>query len=282
MPATAKTTSAADPVITARGVTHRYPGADHDVLVDVTLDVEPATVTTLIGVNGCGKSTLLRIMCGATTPRGGQVSVAGLDPSSMSRRRFAQKVAVVHQSLPPVPGLSVHDFVAQGQFAARGTLGMLASSDARAVRDALDEVGMGGVAARRLDSLSGGERQRVRLAAALIQDAQVLMLDEPTAHLDVGHQLELLELVRHVAAARGLTVVLVLHDLDHAVRFSDQLIVLAGGRVHRAGPPAAVIDEGLLREVFGVLGRVVHDDPGGDVRILIDAPISAAPQQTTG
>ncbi len=270
------------PVITARGISHRYHGAEQDVLVDVALDVAPGTVTTLVGVNGCGKSTLLRVLCGVTTPRSGRISVAGLDPSSTSRRRFAQQVAVVHQSLPPIPGLSVHDFVAQGRFAARGTLGMLGSDVGSAVRAALDEVGMRGVAARRLDSLSGGERQRVRLAAALIQQGQILMLDEPTAHLDVGHQLELLELVRHVAAARGLTVVLVLHDLDHAARFSDQVIVLAGGRVHRAGPPAQVIDAVLLREVFGVLGRVIDDDPSGRMRVLIDAPISTARQQTIG
>lgn len=259
--------------ISARGVTHRHPGARTDLLVDIGLDVPARSVTSLVGINGCGKSTLLRILCGAIRPRAGEVRVAGMDPAAVPRRRFARQVAVMHQTLPPVPGLSVEDFVAQGQFAVRGSLGMLRGTDRAAAARVMDDVGVADLIGRRLDSLSGGERQRVRLAAALAQGGAVLMLDEPTAHLDVGHQLHLLELVTSIAMDRGLTVVLVLHDLDHAARFSDQVIVLADGGVARSGPPAEVVDEHLLREVFGVQGRV--SDEGSGVRVQIDAAVTA-------
>ncbi|WP_084955673.1 ABC transporter ATP-binding protein [Thermoactinospora rubra] len=241
------------------------------ILAGVDLTVAPGEFVALAGVNGCGKSTLLRLMAGLLQPTSGRILLGGTPLASLSRREVARRVAVLHQSLPPVPGLTVRQLVRQGRYPHRGPFGMLGEPDA--VDEALELTGVAHLADRVLDTLSGGERQRVRLALAVAQDTGVLLLDEPTAHLDIRHQLEVLELVRSLRAARGLTVVTVLHELDHAARFAERIVALHQGRVWADGKPKDVITTGLLAEVFGVAGRVVLDDLHGTPRCLPDAPV---------
>ncbi|TDB82335.1 ABC transporter ATP-binding protein [Micromonospora sp. KC721] len=260
-----------EPVFTVEQARYRY--RDRVVLDGVSLTVRAGESVALVGRNGCGKSTLLRLLTGADRPESGRVLLHGRPAYAQRRRDVARQVAVLHQQLPPVPGLTVRQLVAQGRYPHRGPLGMLWRPEDAEASTALAATGVTGLADRQVDTLSGGERQRVRLALALAQRTPVLLLDEPTTFLDVRHQLEVLSLVRRLHTERGLTVVTVLHELDHAARFTDRVVALAGGRVRADGPPGDVVTPALLADVFGVRGRVFADAHTATVRALADEPL---------
>ncbi|PRX97763.1 ABC transporter ATP-binding protein [Allonocardiopsis opalescens] len=260
-----------EPVFEVADVAFGYAG--RPVLDGVDLTIRAGETVALVGTNGCGKSTLLRLLAGLLSPDRGAIELQGRPLRRLSRREIARRVAVLHQSLPPVPGLTVRQLVRQSAYPHRGPFGMLVQGESAEIDAALDAAGVTGLADRVLDTLSGGERQRVRVALAIAQRTPVLLLDEPTAHLDVRHQLEVLTLVRRLRAERDLTVVYVLHELDHAARFTDRIVALADGRVAADGPPTDVITPDLLARVFGVSGRVVHDDLHGTPRCLLDEPL---------
>ncbi|MEH1015796.1 ABC transporter ATP-binding protein [Micromonospora sp. CPCC 206060] len=260
-----------EPVFTVEQAHYRY--RERVVLDGVSLTVRAGESVALVGRNGCGKSTLLRLLTGADRPDGGRVLLHGRPAYAQRRRDVARQVAVLHQQLPPVPGLTVRQLVAQGRYPHRGPLGMLWRPEDAEASAALAATGVTALADRQVDTLSGGERQRVRLSLALAQQTPVLLLDEPTTFLDVRHQLEVLSLVRRLHAERGLTVVTVLHELDHAARFTDRVVALAGGRVAADGAPSDVVTPALLADVFGVRGRVLADAHTGAVRTLADEPL---------
>lgn len=252
-------------------VSFGYPG--RRVLDEVSLRVAPGEFVALVGLNGCGKSTLLRLAAGVLRPDSGRVSMDGADMARASRRDAARKVALLHQSAPAVPGLTVRQLVRQGRYATRGPLGMLRVGDDAVTVRAMRDVGVEAWADRPVEALSGGERQRVRLALALAQDTPVLLLDEPTTYLDLRHQLEVLQLVARLREDRRLTVLMVLHDLDLAARFAGRLVALRDGRVAAEGPPDQVVTPELLREVFGVEGRVGRDPQRGWPVCYPDRPL---------
>ncbi len=247
--------------IHVEGVHFGYPA--RPVLRGVDMTVRPGELTALIGLNGCGKSTLLRLAAGLLKPDRGRVRLGDEDLAGLSRRATAARVAILHQSAPSVPGMTVRHLVRQGRYAARGPLGMLREGDDPVVRRALRDVGVEEWADRDVDALSGGERQRVRLAMALAQDTRVLLLDEPTTYLDLHHQLDVLRTVVRLREERGLTVVMVLHDLAHAARFAERIVALRDGRVVADGSPKEVVTPGLLADVLNVAGRVGSDPEGG-------------------
>jgi iron complex transport system ATP-binding protein len=247
--------------IHVEGVHFGYPA--RPVLNGVDMTVRPGELTALTGLNGCGKSTLLRLAAGLLRPDRGRVLLGGEDLARLSRRATARRVALLHQSAPAVPGMTVRHLVRQGRYAARGPLGMLREGDDPVVRRALRDVGVEEWADRDVDALSGGERQRVRLAMALAQDTRVLLLDEPTTYLDLHHQLDVLQTVVRLREERGLTVVMVLHDLAHAARFAERIVALREGRVVADGTPKEVVTPGLLADVLRVAGRVGRDPEGG-------------------
>ncbi|WP_328773319.1 ABC transporter ATP-binding protein [Streptomyces sp. NBC_00286] len=259
--------------IHVEGVHFGYPG--RPVLRGVDVTVEPGELTALIGLNGCGKSTLLRLAAGLLRPEEGRVRLGGDDLARLSRRATARRVALLHQAAPAVPGMTVRHLVRQGRYAARGPLGMLREGDDPVVRRALRDVGVEQWAERDVDALSGGERQRVRLAMALAQDTRVLLLDEPTTYLDLHHQLDVLQTVVRLREERGLTVVMVLHDLAHAARFAERIVALRDGRVVADGPPKEVVTPGLLADVLKVAGRVGQDPEGGWPVCYPDHPLPA-------
>lgn len=258
-------------VVRADALAFGYPG--RTVLRGVDLSIRAGELVALIGLNGCGKSTFLKLAAGLLTPSGGRVLLEGDDVARLSRRTAARRVALLHQSAPAVPGLTVRQLVRQGRYAARGPLGMLREGDDEVTSRALADVGVTAWADRPVDALSGGERQRVRLAMALAQDARLLFLDEPTTYLDLRHQLEVLQTVVRLRAERRLTVVMVLHDLNHAARFADRIVALREGRVAADGTPAEVVTRRLLVEVLGVEGRVGTDDEGGWPVCYPDHPV---------
>lgn len=228
------------------------------VLHDVSLAVDEGEVVSVVGANGTGKSTLIRALTGLVPLRGGEVRLAGRALATLSRRDIARHVAVVPQMLETLFPFSVREIVALGRTARLDAFGRAGPADAAAIARALALLELTPLAERRIDQISGGERQRVVLAMALAQEAPVLLLDEPTVHLDPAHQLATIALVRRLAREQRLAVLAVVHDLNLAA-LADRVIVLAQGRVVRSGSPSAVIEDALVREVFGAGWRVGHD-----------------------
>ncbi len=240
----------------ASGVRAGYGGRVVVDGCDVTL--ESGALLALAGPNGAGKSTLLRVLAGLLRPTAGTLTVEGRDLGSLSRREVARRIAVVPQLFDTLFPFSVREVVALGRTARLGAFGRLGAADAQAVDRALDALELRPLAGRRIDRVSGGERQRAVLAMALAQETGVLLLDEPTVHLDPAHQLATVALLRRLASERGLAVLAVLHDLNLAA-LADRVAVLAEGRIVRAGPPREVIEPCLVREVFGAGWRVTGD-----------------------
>jgi iron complex transport system ATP-binding protein len=241
------------------------------VLRDLDLTVPGGARLGLIGPNGSGKTTLLRVIAGLVSHRG-RVTVGDAPPGSLSRRELARRIALVPQA-PAVPaGMTVTEYVLLGRTPYIPYLGSETRRDLAIVDGVLDHLDLGALAGRALDSLSGGERQRAVLARALAQQAPVLLLDEPTTGLDVGHQQQVMELVDTLRRDLELTVVSAMHDLTLAGQFADQLVLLDQGRVAAAGPARAVLTEGVIARHYHASVRVL-EDPGGGVVVV---PVRAA------
>ncbi len=222
-----------------------------EVLRVIDLALRSGEVVAVVGPNGAGKSTLLRCLAGLIRPSAGRVTLDGIDLRSLGRAAIARRIAVVPQVFETLFPFTVREIVGLGRTARLGRLGIPRAEDARAVDRAIAELDLAALADRPIDTLSGGERQRAVLAMALAQEADVLLLDEPTVHLDPAHQRETLDLVRSLARGRGLVVAAVLHDLNLAGALCARVVVLDGGRVVRDGPPAAVLDAPTVGQVFG-------------------------------
>jgi iron complex transport system ATP-binding protein len=235
------------------GVVAGYPGraTSPPVLRGIDLRLEPGEIVALIGPNGAGKSTLLRLAGGILRPSNGSASLLDRDLKTLSPREVARQVAVVPQEGPIPVGLVVREMVGLGRTPyARLLLGPTAH-DRDMVDWALAAAGVEGLADRFVDELSGGERQRVILARALAQEPRLLLLDEPTANLDLHHQVAMLELVRGLTRERGLAVLAAVHDLQLAALYCDRVALMHAGRIVSQGPPEAVLTESLLLEAFG-------------------------------
>ncbi|MEV7807363.1 ABC transporter ATP-binding protein [Microbispora sp. NPDC088329] len=251
------------PAIEARGVGVTLGG--RRVLTDVTLSAAPGRWLAVIGPNGAGKSTLLRAVAGLV-PKEGEVLVDGTAVDGLRPRRRARLIAYAPQSPALPPDMTVHDYALLGRTPYIPYLGSESARDREVTRSVLERLDLDGFASRPLGHLSGGERQRVVLARALVQQAPVLLLDEPTTALDLGHQQQVLELVDRLRLADGLTVVTTLHDLSLAGQYADAIVLLAAGRAVAAGPPGRVLAEPLLAEHFGASVRV---ETGADGRPLV-------------
>ncbi|HKW79070.1 MAG TPA: ABC transporter ATP-binding protein, partial [Candidatus Limnocylindria bacterium] len=245
-------------VLVARGVSAGY--REREVLRGVDLAAHEGELVALVGPNGAGKSTLLRVLAGLLRPSAGRVTIGGADVFAMERRAVARRVAVVPQVFETLFPFTVREIVALGRTSRLGPLGVLGSSDARAVLRALEELGSADLADRRIDRISGGERQRAVLAMALAQETEVLLLDEPTAHLDPAHQRATLEHLARLARDRRIAVVAVLHDLNLASALATRVVAMKDGAVVREGEPREVITAALVRDVFGGgLDVIAHD-----------------------
>jgi iron complex transport system ATP-binding protein len=222
------------------------------VLRGLDLVVGAGELVALLGPNGSGKTTLLRAIAGTLHPDAGRVALFGRDLAAWTRMSLARRVAVLPQSLALPDGFRVAELVEMGR-APHATRWFGASpEDAEAVERALADAEALGLAERHADELSGGERQRVLIAMALAQQPELLLLDEPTLHLDIAHQASLLATVARLRARRGLTVIAVLHDLNLAAAHAPRVVVLDAGRIAADGPPASVLRPDLVRATFGV------------------------------
>jgi iron complex transport system ATP-binding protein len=237
--------------------------AGRPIVDGVTLSVPAGEWLCVAGPNGAGKTTLLRVLAGLL-PSGGRVEIAGHPLGRLRARERARLVAMVPQAPVVPPGMRVLDYVLLGRTAHLPLLATERAADLVAAQQALAALDLPGFTTRTVDSLSGGERQRVVLARALAQDAPILLLDEPTTALDVGHQQDVLELVDTLRRARDLTVVSTMHDLTLAGQYADRLVLLRDGRIVEDGPPASVITGANLARHYGAHVTVV-DTPDGRV-----------------
>lgn len=241
---------------------------DHKTIVhNINLDIPKAKITAIIGPNGCGKSTTLKAICRINPVSAGCIRLLGKEVGAYSYREFAQKLAILTQSPVAPSDITVRDLVAMGRFPYRQFFGGASSEDRDCIEWALQEANLKDYQARTLQTLSGGERQRAWIAMALAQKPQVLLLDEPTTYLDISHQLEVMKLLQRLNAELGLTVVLVLHDLNQAVQFAHHVAVMKQGCMVADGPPAEVINIDLLKDVFRV--RAENAITPGGIRALV-------------
>ncbi len=255
-------------LIEARDLRHAY--GERHVLDGVSLALRPGRLVVVAGPNGAGKTTLLRALAGTLRPDAGAVLLAGAAHETLSRREVAQRLAVVPQdSHVPFP-FRVREMVALGRAPFLGPFGREAPSDQARTEAALAELDLQGLAERAYPSLSGGEKQRVLLARAHAQGVSIWLLDEPTAHMDLGHRLHCWEWVRAwLAADPGRGCLLVTHDLVLAARFADELVLLERGRVAAQGAPAEVLTPERIAAVYGVEARVGADEDGRPLLSLV-------------
>jgi iron complex transport system ATP-binding protein len=254
--------------LAAHGVHVRPLAAERDVLRDLSLTVARGEILALVGPNGSGKSTALATLGQALAPRLGRVDLDGRDVARIRGRTFAREVARLPQQPLCPDGLTVAGLVACGRHAHRAPLDPLGKADRDAIREAMRAVDLVHLAHRRVDTLSGGERRRAWIALVLCQRAPLLLLDEPTAALDLRHQWEVLILLRRLRDERNVTVAVVLHDLAQAAWIGDRVVVLHRGRVYACGAPRDCITPDMLRDVYGVAATVAWDADGCLVRVL--------------
>ena len=246
--------------IRVRGLVVELGG--HRILDGMDLQVDAGAWISIVGPNGAGKTTLVRALAGMVRPSAGVVELSGLPVGGLGARARARALAVVPQT-PVIPvGVSVLDYALLGRTPYLSYFGRETEGDLGACRAMLDRMGIAELAARPVETLSGGERQRVVLARALLQGAPIVVLDEPTTALDIGHQQDVLELVEQLREERGLTVVSTMHDLTLAGLFADELVLLDHGRVAERGSAEVVLTETNLREHFGARVSVMQGEHG--------------------
>ncbi|HKO05909.1 MAG TPA: ABC transporter ATP-binding protein [Candidatus Acidoferrales bacterium] len=237
-------------------------GASLFTLEPTSFDVRPRELIAILGRNGSGKSTLLRLLSGMLPPLSGRVQLDGFEVNRLDLRTRAQRIAMVQQETPLLFPVRVWDFVMQGRHPYSRGLRFETEEDAAVARHALVEAGADPLRTRWMHKLSGGEKQRAVLARALAQQPLLLLLDEPTLHLDIAAQVDLLRRLRRIANDRGYSIVVVTHELNLAAEFADRIVLLDRGKTLRVGKPAEVYEQDLLQQVFGTLLLVEHTARG--------------------
>jgi iron complex transport system ATP-binding protein len=249
------------PPLTAQSITAGYGGPP--VLAALDVHLRPTEVTALVGPNGSGKSTLLATLCHLLTPSAGAVLLDGAAIARMPTKARARQLALVAQGTTIADALDVRTLVSYGRYPYRGPFGTGDPAGEQVITEAIRLCQLDDVVDRPVDALSGGQRQRVWLACALAQQTPWLLADEPTTYLDLGHQTEMLRLLRRVHADQGQGLVMVLHDLSQAAQYADRIVVLDGGRIVADGRPSDVVTEDLLAEVYRVEARVIPHPANG-------------------
>lgn len=236
---------------------------DAVVLRGIDLELPQGAVTAIVGPNGCGKSTLLKTIARVLAPSDGAVLLDGEPVHRLPTKQVARRLGLLPQSNEVPEQLTVRDLVERGRYPHRTVFSRWTDRDRQAIAEALAATGTEELADRLVDELSGGQRQRAWIAMVLAQQTPTLLLDEPTTYLDLAHRLEVLRLLRRLNAERGVTVAMVLHDLDEASRYADHLVAVGDGEIVAQGPPEEVVTPELIQQVFGVACTTVPNPVTG-------------------
>ena len=267
----------ADPTqgLQARNLSLGYEGPS--IINNLSLAVPDARVTSIIGPNGCGKSTLLRGLGRLLPPRSGEVLLDGSSLASRTTREIATRISVLPQTPTAPSGLTVADLVSRGRHPRQKWYQQFSLADQSVVEDALAATDITDLADTPLEDLSGGQRQRAWISMTLAQETGILLLDEPTTYLDLAHQVDVLELVRRLNRVHHRTVVMVLHDISLAARYSDHMVAMKDGAIVMEGTPDEVVTPGLLMDVFGLDAHVVPEPTDGRPHVIpLGTPATAA------
>lgn len=243
--------------INAQSLTLAY---DNSTIIDgLSVVIPSGEITTLVGPNGCGKSTLLRGISRLLKPKQGSVMLNAQDIWRLPTKELAKQLGILPQGPVAPEGLTVHELVAQGRYPHQSWFQQWSLEDEKVTLEALEITGITDFADRPLDTLSGGQRQRAWIAMTLAQDSDVILLDEPTTFLDLAYQIDVLDLLHDLNCQRGKTIIMVLHDLNHACRYASHIIALSSGRIAAQGKPGDIVTESMVREVFGIECRIITD-----------------------
>lgn len=264
-------------MLRVRGVTAGYGGTR--VLNGVDLDVEHGQLLAVVGPNGCGKTTLLRAISGILPVVGGSIALDGDDVTAMRPAAVARRIAVVQQAAAVPEGFSAFEVALMGRSPHLRLLQSEGSRDRAIVREAMERADCWHLRARPAEQLSGGERQRVIIARALAQQPELLLLDEPTSHLDIQHQVETLRLVRGLCRGQRLAAVAVMHDLTLAATFADDVALMSHGRIVACGAPEAVLDAPAIERVYGLAVRVLRHPTSGRPVVVPEASAEAGERE---
>jgi len=256
------TAAPSEPLFALRDV--RFGVEGRTLIHPLCLDIPAGRVVGLIGHNGSGKSTLLKMLGRQLAASAGDIRFEGQPLDAWRARAFARRVAYLPQTAPATGGMTGRELIALGRYPWHGALGRFTALDAEKVEAAIRLTDTGAFADRLVDTLSGGERQRVWIAMLVAQDASCLLLDEPTSALDIAHQIEVLSLIRTLCRDRGTGVVLVLHDVNMAARFCDDILALHSGRLIARGAPADIVTPDTLERIYGIAMDVLRHAPTGD------------------
>ncbi|MFR1707277.1 MAG: ABC transporter ATP-binding protein [Clostridium sp.] len=232
------------------------------IIEDMDLCIPKGKISIIIGANGCGKSTLLKTISRINKPRKGDIFINNKNIKKVKEKDIAKEVAFLPQGPVCPNGLTVRELVAFGRFPHQKIIGGLNSHDKEVIDWAIQETGLSEFADREVDSLSGGQRQRAWIAMTLAQETEIIMLDEPTTYLDMSYQLEVLEVLQKLNKEKRITVVIVLHELNNACRFADNIIGLKKGKVICEGRPMEVITKETLKEIYGIDANLQRSENG--------------------
>ncbi|AJY74365.1 ABC transporter ATP-binding protein [Paenibacillus beijingensis] len=246
------------------------------IVEDLNLHIPDGKITALVGANGSGKSTILKTMARIMKPEAGQVLLDGKSIQRRSTKEVATQLAILPQHPTAPDGLTVAELVSYGRFPHQRGIGSLSADDRKAIRWALEVTGMAEFDSRPVDQLSGGQRQRAWIAMSIAQDTEILFLDEPTTFLDMAHQLEVLHLLRRLNREEGRTIVMVVHDLNHAAQYAEHVVAIKQGRIAAEGAPESVITCDMLRDVFGVEAEIVTA-PGTGLPVCLPFALAHEP-----
>jgi iron complex transport system ATP-binding protein len=245
---------------------------DNEVIHDLSLAIRPRQITALVGPNGSGKSTLLKGLARLMRPSAGAVYLDSQEIHRLPTKQVARRLAMLPQRPEAPDGLTVRELAAFGRFPHQGFFGALTREDDEKIDHALELAGISALAFCALGELSGGQRQLAWIAMALAQDAQLLLLDEPTTFLDMSHQIEVLDVLRRLNREHGHTIVMVLHDLNMAARYAAHMVVLGEGKLLAQGPPSNIMRPDLLAAAFGINATILTDPRSGAIVCIPYSP----------
>ncbi|MGG7097234.1 ABC transporter ATP-binding protein [Clostridium sardiniense] len=228
------------------------------ILDDINLDIEKGKITALIGSNGCGKSTLIKAIARILSPKSGTVLMEDKDLLKMQSKEVSKLLAMLPQSSTAPDDLTIYDLVKQGRYPYHTLLSFWSKKDESIVLNSIEKMGLIDDKDKTLGNLSGGQRQRAWIALALTQDTEIILLDEPTNHLDIKYQLEILNILKELNEKENRTIVLVIHDINHALKYAHNIVALKDGAIFAQGPKEDIIDENLIKNVFGVNCKLIH------------------------